>query len=104
MARYDVYNNPDANERTTTPYLLDVQNNFLEVDTRVMVPLHDAGRFRPASVRDLNPELDLQGQALIMNTAAIGAIPSNDLLRPLASLANQSAVIQHALDTLFGGY
>ena len=50
MARYDVYNNPDANERTTTPYLLDVQNNFLEVDTRVMVPLHDAGRFRSASV------------------------------------------------------
>ena len=104
MARYDVYNNPDANERTTTPYLLDVQNNFLEVDTRVMVPLHDAGRFRSTSVRDLNPELDLQGQALIMNTAAIGAIPSSDLLRPLASLANQSAVIQNALDTLFGGY
>ena len=42
MARYDVYPNPDTEDRAATPYLLDVQNNFLEIDTRVVVPLHDA--------------------------------------------------------------
>jgi toxin CcdB len=104
MARYDVYANPDAQDVATTPFLLDVQNNFLEIDTRVVVPLHDASSFRSASVRDLNPQLNVQGQAFVMNTTAIGAIPAGDLRRPLASLANQSAVIQEALDTLFGGY
>lgn len=104
MSRYDVYANPDAKDAVNTPYLLDVQNNFLEIDTRVVVPLHDVKRFQSASVRNLNPSLDVQGKKFVMNTAAIGAIPSNDLRRPLASLANQSAAIQDALDTLLGGY
>ena len=104
MARYDVYPNPDTEDRAATPYLLDVQNNFLEIDTRVVVPLHDAGRFRLASVRDLNPELEVQDKLFMMNTAAIGAIPAVDLRRPLANLASQSVLIQNALDTLFGGF
>ena len=104
MARYDVYPNPSREDRVITPYLLDVQNNFLEIETRVVVPLHDAGGFRLASVRDLNPELDVQQKLFIMNTAAIGAIPAADLRRPLANLASQSAEIQNALDTLFGGF
>ena len=104
MARYDVYPNPDTEDRAATPYLLDVQNNFLEIDTRVVVPLHDAIRFGLASVRDLNPELVVQDKILIMNIAAIGAIPAADLRRPLANLASQSAAIQNALDTLFGGF
>lgn len=103
MARYDVYPNPDTEDRAATPYLLDVQNNFLEIDTRVVVPLHDASRFRLASVRDLNPELEVQNKLFMMNTAAIGAIPATDLRRPLANLAGQSVAIQNALDTLFGG-
>ena len=104
MATYDVYPNPDTEDRAATPYLLDVQNNFLEIDTRVVVPLHDASRFGLALVRDLNPELVVQDKILIMNTAAIGAIPAADLRLPLANLAGQSAAIQNALDTLFGGF
>ena len=104
MARYDVYANPDIQDRAATPYLLDVQNNFLEINTRVVVPLHDAGRFRLASVRDLNPELAVQEKMLIMNTAAIGAIPAAELRRPIVNLASQSAAIQNALDTLLGGF
>ncbi|MDB5929933.1 MAG: plasmid maintenance protein CcdB [Polaromonas sp.] len=104
MARYDVYPNPDSEDSAATPYLLDVQNNFLEIATRVVVPLHDASRFGPASVRDLNPEFEVLEKMLIMNTAAIGAIPAADLRRPLANLASQSAAIQNALDTLFGGF
>ena len=104
MARYDVYPNPDTEYRAATPYLLDVQNNFLEIDTRVVVPLHDASRFGLASVRDLNPELVVQDEIFVMNTAALGAIPAAELRRPLVNLASQSAAIQNALDTLFGGF
>ena len=69
-----------------------------------MVPLNDAGRFRLALVRDLNPELEVQDKIFVINTTAIGAIPAADLRRPLANLASQSAAIQNALDTLFGGF
>ena len=80
MARFDVYPNPETGDRTTVPYLLDVQNNFLDyVETRCVVPLHLSSRFSNR-VHILNPEFNVAGKSVVMNTAAIGAIPANELL------------------------
>ncbi len=103
MRRFDVYQNPDASERSEIPYLLDVQNTFLELGTRVVVPLHVLGRFKN-SVQDLNPVLVVQTKQLVMNTAAIGSVPASHLRGSLSNLASQQEPIQTALDTLFGGY
>jgi len=103
MARFDVYQNPDASERTRIPYWLDVQNTFIELATRVVVPLHDASRFK-GRVQDLNPELQVQGRSVVMNTAALGAVPATELRAPVANLALQQSLIHEALDTLFAGY
>ena len=103
MARFDVYTNPDRHERGNIPYFLDVQNTFLEVGTRVVIPLHAAATFRGA-VRDLNPEIGVHGNPLILNTAALGAVPDTELRKPVANISHHQALIQGALDTLFGGY
>lgn len=103
MARFDVYQNPDASERARVPYWLDVQNTFIEVETRVVVPLHSASRFI-GRIRDLNPELVVQGKNVVMNTSALGAVPATDLRSPIANLITQQSVILEAIDTLFGGY
>ena len=103
MARFDVYPNPDAGERAAIPYWLDLQNNFMEVDTRVVVPLHTANRFHPL-VSKLNPVLVVEGRDCVMNTSALGAVAATDLARPVANLRAQQIDIQQALDTVFGGY
>ncbi|WP_137895832.1 CcdB family protein [Ramlibacter sp. 2FC] len=103
MARFDVYPNPDSEDRIAVPYLLDVQNTFVDIETRVVIPLHAASRFH-ARVRDLNPDLVVQGKNVVLNTAALGAVPSNELRRAVANLAPQQALIQEALDILLGGY
>jgi toxin CcdB len=103
MARFDVYQNPDADERAAVPFWLDVQNTFIEVDTRVVVPLHAANRFRTL-VRNLNPVLVVEGRNVVMNTSALGAVPITDLHRPVGNLKAQQVDIQEALDTLLGGY
>ncbi len=103
MARFDVYQNPDASERAGIPYWLDVQNTFIEVETRVVVPLHSANRF-VGRIQDLNPELIVQGKNVVMNTSALGAVPATDLRSPIANLITQQSVILEAIDTLFGGY
>ncbi|SDC34740.1 toxin CcdB [Variovorax sp. CF079] len=104
MARFDVYANPDPADRTTIPFMLDVQNGFLDVlETRVVVPLYIRGRFT-TRVRNLNPELEVAGKAVIMDTASIGAVPISDLRRPVTNLADRQLEIQDALDTLFPGY
>ncbi|HEY2254687.1 MAG TPA: CcdB family protein, partial [Variovorax sp.] len=55
MARYEVYRHPELDLRTSTPYLLDLQNDYISaVDTRIVVPLRPAKTFGPP-MRDLNP-------------------------------------------------
>ena len=103
MPRFDVYRNPDSGLGGDFPYLLDVQNTFIEVDTRAVVPL--AGpRYLTRLVRDLNPEVMVSGKPFVMHTSAIGAVPSGELRRAVANISDQQMAIQHALDTLFGGY
>lgn len=104
MARYDVYAHPDMALRKTTPYLLDVQNNYIDaVATRVMVPMRDR-RMVDKLLRDLNPIFEIEGNSVLLDTTAIGAFPASQLKKPVARLASQASVITSALDTLFGGY
>ncbi len=103
MARFDVYANPDAAERATVPFWLEVQNTFIEVQTRVVVPLHAAKSFQPL-VRNLNPVLVVEGRKVVMNTSALGAVPITDLHRPVGNIKAQQIDIQEALETLLGGY
>jgi toxin CcdB len=104
MARFDVYANPDPADRPAIPFMLDVQNDFLNIlETRVVVPLYAGNRFS-ARVRNLNPELQVGGKAVVMDTASIGAVPMGELRRPVANLADRQLDIQDALDTLFAGY
>ena len=104
MARFDVYGNPDPAERKSIPYFLDLQNDFLDgLETRVVVPLW-APQALKGRLRNLHPELQVEGKTVIMDTAAIAAIPRGELRRPLASLGGQRLLIQDALDTLFGSY
>lgn len=103
MARFDVYANPEEQLRNAIPYWLDVQNTYLDVETRVVVPLHSPQHF-PGKISDLSPTLFIEGRPVVMNTCALGVVPASELRRPVASLSSQQTAIQNAIDTLFGGY
>ena len=104
MARFDVFNNPDVAERAHTPYFLDVQNDHIDgLESRVVIPLRDQQAFGPRA-RDLNPQLEVAGALLILDTAALGAVPLNALRRPVMQLSVGRDEVQAALDTLFGSY
>jgi toxin CcdB len=104
LARFDVYANPDPAERKLIPYLLDLQNDFLDgLETRVAAPLWASQAF-PSRVRHLHPELTVEGKKFIMDTSALAAIPIAELRRAVTNLADQQLQIQDALDTLFGSH
>lgn len=104
MARFDVYANPDASERALIPFLLDVQNDYIQgLQTRVVVPLWDGDALSPRAA-DLNPEFEVGGQRVAMDTPALGAIPVALLTQTVGNLVSQQIAIQNALDTLFGGF
>jgi len=102
MARFDVYANPEASERKHTPYLLDVQNDYIDaLTTRVVIPMRRETVFGPRA-RNLNPAFIIAADNVVLDTAALGAIPLSELRKPVASLRETRVVIQEALDTLFG--
>jgi toxin CcdB len=104
MARFDVYRHPDAAQRATTPYLLDVQNEYISgLQTRVVLPLRSAERVA-IPLRDLNPPFEVDGVQVILDAAAIGAVPVSFLKSPVANLQAQADLITNALDALFGAY
>lgn len=104
MPGFDVYANPVAAERRHTPYFLDVQNNHIDgLATRVVIPLRREDSFGPCAAR-LNPPLQVLGTRLVLDTAALGAVPCADLRQPVARLAGERDVVQSALDTLFGSH
>lgn len=104
MARFDVYVHPDPALRKLTPFLVDIQNNYISsIATRVMLPMRTASAFG-LRMRDLNPVFEINGKEVVLDTASIGALPSAELKTPVASLKAQSDTIVAALDTLFGSY
>ena len=104
MARFDVYPHPEVGMRSTTPFLLDVQNNFIDqVASRVVIPMRDADAFGPR-MRDLNPLYDIAGRSVVLDTAALAAFPAAGLKQAVTSLSAQREDIVGALDTLFGSY
>lgn len=104
MARFDVYPNPDKHEAEFIPYFLDVQNDHIKgFKTRVLVPLWRADMM-PSKLNDLNPEFEVKGTMMVMDTPSLGAVAMSSLNPSVANLSAHQLVIQNALDTLFGGY
>ena len=104
MARFDVFANPDVSERKYTPYFVDVQNDFIDaLTTRVVIPLRKESVFGTRA-KNLNPSLKVAADSVVLDTAAIGAVPLSELRKPVANLRDSRALVQEALDTLFGAY
>ncbi len=104
MARFDVYANPFAPDRSRTPFVLDVQNEHLGgLATHVVIPLRSPEGFGlPAS--GLNPVLEIEGRRLVLDTASLAPVPISLLKHPVARGGPWRDDVLDALDTLFGSY
>jgi toxin CcdB len=104
VARFDVYPNPVAAERKHTPFFLDLQNDYIDgLPSRVVAPLRKAAAFGPRA-KNLNPVFTIAEEDLVLDMAALGAVPSGLLRKAVANLRGARAPVQEALDTLFGSY
>ncbi|MGF6919845.1 CcdB family protein [Paraburkholderia sp. 40] len=105
MARFDVYAN-SGRGRASTPYLVDVQSDFLEgLSTRVVVPLIQADAFPPGKLpADFTPSFDIGGIRCILHPAFVATVPLSELGPKTGSLVEHRDRITAALDRLLGAY
>ena len=104
MARFDVYPHPDALARNNVPFLLDVQNEYIDsLASRIVIPLRAAALYK-ARLRDLNPVFDILGQQVVLDTASMAAFPTQELTQCVANIRSHQEEIVAALDCIFGSY
>ena len=104
MARFDVYAHSDAELRKQTPYLVDVQNSFLDsLKTRIVIPLRSS-KYISNPLRDLNPVFQSAGDDVVLDTAAMAAFPTALLKRTATDFNKHAAVVTGAIDTLLGSH
>ncbi len=102
MARFDVFTNPDKSERGHTPYVLDLQNSYLNMlSTFIAVPLR-VEAYLAERISSIHPTLTIDGQRVVMDTPMMATFPKRGLGLPVTNLRLQQFDIQDALDTLFG--
>jgi len=103
MPQFDVYANPNPETRDRFPYLLDVQDAFLDVlGTRVVVPLAPlTASARP--IDRLNPVLDIEGVRFAASVPELAGVPKSMLGRPVTNVSPDREAIIAALDFLFTG-
>ena len=105
MARFDVYANPGSHA-ATTPYLLDVQSDLLNgLDSRMVIPLRSLKHFPQVKLSaQLTPIFTIEGEACLLETPKMGAVPLRVLKSRVASLAEAQDEVPAAMDFLFQGY
>ncbi len=102
MARFDIHR--VAGAPGGARYLIDVQSALLDhLQTRVVVPLMPPGAVPPA-MADLNPRLEVEGEALVVATQLLAAVPRRALGPVVGSAAQQRDTITRALDLLLTGF
>ena len=104
MAQFDVFPNPVEEMRASHPYVLEIQSNFLKRPIALIgVPL---ARLVPGSqaVTVLNPQLEVAGEALVLETLAIASFEPGELRRRVSNLSDDAQAVWDALDFALHGY
>lgn len=96
MARFDVYRLSDG------ALVVDCQADFLsDIGTRFVVPLLPLGTGAPPNPR-INPEVDVNGETLILATQLAGTIRTSELRSRVTTLDRDHLRITGAVDVLIG--
>lgn len=104
MAQFRVYQNPRVSGRERIPFVLDVQADAVDpLPTRLVIPLVRDRLFPARRIPLLNPGFTINGQAVVLSPAEMGAVAASTLLAALADLSSQRGDITAALDLLFTG-
>jgi toxin CcdB len=100
MAQFDVFRTRGAG---VYPFVIDVQADIhARLATRIVVPVVSRTRYTQPATR-LNPIVTVLGEAYVVVSALIAAVPTVSLGSAVASVAAQRETLIAALDLLITG-
>ena len=104
MAQFDVYKNPSRNTKKAYPYIVDIQHELIsDIATRMVIPLGRLSHFKNEQMQGLTPDIEYEGEKLLLLTPQIASIPSSQLKDPVGSLSHFRDEIIASLDLAITG-
>ena len=97
--QFDVYENPSSKTKKFFPYVVDIQNPYIsEIATRIVIPLGKLQNFKNESMKGLTPDIEYDGEKLLLLTPQIASVPAKTLKNPIGSLSHLRNEIISAID------
>ncbi|NRB42282.1 MAG: CcdB family protein [Pseudomonadales bacterium] len=104
MAQFDVYKNPSRNTKKAYPYIVDIQHELIsDIATRMVIPLGRLNHFKNEQMQGLTPDIEYEGEKLLLLTPQIASIPARQLKDPVGSLSHFRDEIISSLDFAITG-
>lgn len=105
MARFHIYQNTST-RRAAAPFLVDVQNDFIEsLATRIVIPLVAVNAIRSKPTGDIFPLIQVLGTTYFLFTHELAAAPLTRLGTIVGMVNVEDRIkVQNALDRVFGAY
>ncbi len=104
MAQFDVYKNPSKTIHSSFPYIVDIQSPLIsELSTRIVIPLGKLSHFNNEKMKGLTPELEYEGESLLLLTPMIASMSVKALKKPIGTLEHIRDDIIAALDFAITG-
>ncbi|WFP50433.1 CcdB family protein [Methylomonas sp. EFPC3] len=102
MAQFTLYRNTNQQTQGRYPFLLDVQNDFLDaLKTRLVVPAINLSGQK--AITHLNPVFEYEQQQYLLVVQEMAAIPATNLGAKVTELAALRSEILAAVDLLITG-
>ncbi len=102
MAQFTLYQNTNRQTQNRYPFLLDVQNDFLEaLKTRLVIPVVKLANHKPIS--RLNPQFTWEHEQYLLIVQEMAAIPSKTIGEKVTDLYGLRSEILAAIDLLITG-
>lgn len=104
MTQFVAYKNQNPDSKTSYPYLLDIQSDFLsELQTTVVLPLTPTNLAATIALSRLNPVVEINDQTFVIMTQDIAGIARRDLAKEACDLRQHRSEITAAIDFLISG-
>jgi len=105
MRFLDICRNPHHSPDNSTPYLLVIQGNYVEVkSTRAVVPLMNVEVISPIIKGGLMPEFIVEGHHVVMVTPELAGISIRDIGPVVVNVAERHDEVRRAIDILTGDF
>ena len=93
------------NSKSTVPYLLDIQNDFLEdLETRLVIPVYPATVLQGKRLTKLTPVIEIEGVQYILMIPELATISKKYLGVAILNISQHRTMVLSAIDLMVTGF